>query len=137
MPEDLLEAALLVGDTVAVERLVAAELGGLADARREYLIRHAPERDRDLVLRLRRMYEGRCQICAWDPRTIYGRDVCHAHHMQWLSRGGADSLDNMVLICPNHHDAIHRCDAPFDFADFAFVFDERRERLKLDVHLRA
>jgi hypothetical protein len=41
----------------------------------------------------------------------------------------------MVLICPNHHAAIHRCDAPFDFADHTFLFDEHREPLRLDRHI--
>jgi hypothetical protein len=35
-----------------------------------------------------------------------------------------------VLICPNHHRAIHRCDAPFDFEHNAFVFSNINESLK-------
>jgi 5-methylcytosine-specific restriction protein A len=136
LPEERLEAALLLGDP-AVERLVLDEAPGLARQRREYLSRQAPARDRQIVLELRDLYAGRCQVCAWDPRAIYGRDVCHAHHLQWLSRGGDDSRDNMVVICPNHHAAIHRCDAPFDFGDYSFVFAERREPLRLDLHLGA
>jgi 5-methylcytosine-specific restriction protein A len=63
--------------------------------------------------------------------------LCHEHHVPWLSRGGADILTNMVLVCLNHHAAIHRCDAPLDYADLAFVFARQRERVQLDPHLAA
>ena len=136
LPDDRLEAALLLDDRAAVERLVLTAGHGLAEERQEYLYSHAPTRDRQIVHGLRDLYAGRCQICRWDPRVIYGRDVCHAHHLQWLSRGGEDNRDNMALICPNHHAAIHQCDAPFDFGDHAFIFGTRREPLRLDLHLR-
>jgi hypothetical protein len=91
------------------------------------------------VLHLQDLYGGRCQICLYDPVRIYGRQVCHAHHIQWLSRGGEDELDNLVLVCPNHHAAIHQVDAPFDFGDLAFEFgtgvQARREPLELNRHL--
>jgi hypothetical protein len=38
-------------------------------------------------------------------------------------------LTNLVLVCPNHHRAIHRCDAPFDFGSNAFIFPLAKERL--------
>lgn len=56
----------------------------------------------------------------------------------WLARGGADERANLVLLCPNHHRAVHGCDAVLDFAGPAPVFDfgdGRRERVQLDYHL--
>jgi hypothetical protein len=41
----------------------------------------------------------------------------------------------MILVCPNHHSAIHKIDAPLDFSDMAFDFGVRRERLQLNSHL--
>jgi 5-methylcytosine-specific restriction protein A len=87
-------------------------------------------RDRDLVEQLRDLYAGECQICGWAPRRSYGAELCEAHHVRWLSRGGDDVLANLVLICPNHHRAIHRCDAPFDFEYNAFAFTRMSEPLK-------
>lgn len=59
-------------------------------------------------------------------------------HVRWLSRGGDDVIANLVLVCPNHHRAIHRCDAPFDFGCNAFLFGSMREELKRRRHkLRA
>ena len=136
LPEDRLEATCLVGDSAAVEELVRRERAGIAEERATYLAHQAPTRDRSLVRDLQDLYGGRCQICLWDPRSKYGEPACHVHHIQWLSRGGSDNLENVVLICPNHHAVIHRTDAPFDYADYSFVFRAHREALVLDRHLR-
>jgi hypothetical protein len=129
LPEERLEALLLAGDEDAVARLLREEPAGIAEERRRYLMTEAVRRDRDLVNELRGLYAGECQICGWAPLTSYRTQLCEAHHVRWLSRGGEDVLANLLLICPNHHRAIHRCDAPFDFEDNAFVFGSKREPL--------
>lgn len=87
---------------------------------------------------LQKQYSGRCQICGFDPRTRYGHRLCHGHHIVWLCRGGEDRIRNMVLICPNHHAAVHQADAIFDFAGLEFRFANGvTERLQLNQHLRA
>jgi hypothetical protein len=121
IPEESLEALLLAGDAAAVERLVNAEGPGLAEARRRYLYEKVPQRDPALCDELRELYGGICQITGFDPRGEYGVDLCEAHHLRWLSRGGADRIANMVLVSPNLHRAIHRLDAPFDWVRMAFV----------------
>jgi 5-methylcytosine-specific restriction enzyme A len=136
LPEERLEAALLLDDSEAVYKLVQEEKPGIAEVREHYLYRQAPSRNRQIIQQLQEMYEGRCQICAWNPRNVYDESLCHGHHIQWLSRGGDDDLSNMMLVCPNHHEAIHRCDAPFDFHDMAFVFTSHREVLMIDSHLK-
>jgi hypothetical protein len=129
LPEERLEALLLAGDENAVGRLLRNEPAGMAEERRAYLLTEAAHRDRDLVEELRDIYQGECQLCGWAPRLSYKTELCEAHHVRWLSRGGDDVLSNMVLICPNHHRAIHRCDAPFDFGRNAFVFTGMSEPL--------
>jgi 5-methylcytosine-specific restriction enzyme A len=129
LPEERLEALLLAGDENAVALLLREEPAGMAQERRHYLMTEVARRDRDLVEELRDIYAGECQICSWAPRRSYGTELCEAHHVRWLSRGGDDVLENLVLLCPNHHRAIHRCDAPFDFGRNAFVFSTSREPL--------
>jgi 5-methylcytosine-specific restriction enzyme A len=135
LPEERLEAALLLGDRQAVEALVHEEKPGVAEARQEYLYSSAPTRNRELTRELQQLYDGRCQICLWDPHDRYGRALCHAHHVHWLSRGGEDELENLMLVCPSHHAAIHGCDAPFDFRSGAFAFPFEPERVQLNEHL--
>lgn len=129
LPEEKLEALLLAGDKNAIARLIQDEPAGMAEERRHYLVTEVVSRDRDLVERLRDLYAGECQICGWAPRSRYRAEICEAHHVRWLSRGGDDALSNLVLVCPNHHRAIHRCDAPFDFGQNAFVFPNMHETL--------
>lgn len=102
-----------------------------------YLFSKAPKRNKRLVQELQELYEGRCQICLWSPVIKYGDHICHGHHIHWLSRGGEDNKDNLVLICPNHHAAIHRCDAPLDYRDLTFNFGSHREAIKHNLHLPA
>ena len=118
-----------------MESLVRRERPGIAERRVQYLYRQAPTRSRQLVNELQELYEGRCQVCLWDPRVVYSEELCHGHHIQWLSRGGADDLKNMLLVCPNHHAAIHQCDAPLDWGDWALDFEDHREALRLNLHL--
>jgi 5-methylcytosine-specific restriction enzyme A len=134
LPEEKLEASLLLGDETAVEELLREEKSGIAEKRKEYLYRQAPTRNRNLAKELQKIYDGKCQICLWSPRDIYGEFLCHAHHVHWLSRGGEDCLENMVLICPNHHSAIHGCDAPLNYENFSFDFGKLKEKIQLIKH---
>lgn len=138
LPEERLEALLVSGDEASVARLLRDEPSGLAEERRRYLLGQAAQgalgRDRRLTLELRDLYGGSCQLCGWAPRREYGADLCEAHHVRWLSRGGPDTLGNLVLVCPNHHRAIHRLDAPYDFGAGGFVFGATTEPLTARQH---
>ena len=136
-PEDEFEARIVHGRSV--RSLFLREVGEAHEQRLRYLYQNVDvRRTRVLVERLHTLYEGRCQICLYDPRQRYGHRTCHGHHIQWLSRGGEDELDNMVLVCPNHHAAIHRDDAAFDFRDFTFTYTNGlREPLAANSHLPA
>lgn len=135
VPEDALESALYQEDPDAVARLVRETSHGLSAERQRTITRTVPERNRALVDRLQQVYDGRCQICRWDPVDEYGKPLCEGHHIQWLSRGGDDTMDNLMLVCPNHHRAIHRCDAPLDWLNFTLDFGTHRESVDMDRHL--
>lgn len=52
---------------------------------------------------------GVCQLCGEQaPFTDKnGNPYLEAHHVIWLSRGGADNTDNTVALCPNCHTKMH------------------------------
>ncbi len=103
---------------------------------RKLHIRESYARNPRLVKQLHDWYKGRCQLCAFDPKLLYGVRACSGHHVVYLSRGGHDQLENMLLLCPNHHQVIHATDAVFDFRDLHYVFPNgRREPLILNHHL--
>jgi hypothetical protein len=138
LPEERLEVLLNAGDEDRAVRLVARESSGLSIERKQYLMTEVPRRSRAHVEQLRELYWGRCQICSWEPRLLYQADVCEAHHVRCLGRGGDDSLANLVLLCPNHHRIIHKIDAPFDWSVKGFAIGDGFERLRhLDHELLA
>ena len=134
LPEEELEARLLHGKPELISKLIESNSPGIAKDRQDYLVRQTKKRSRKHVDYLRELYGGVCQLCRWNPKSIYRENLCEAHHVHWLSRGGVDAMNNMVLICPNHHRAIHRTDAPFDWSDNSFVFPEKREPIQVSYH---
>lgn len=51
-------------------------------------------------LKLRRV--GQCEICEYDFKP-----TLQLHHVIPVSKGGCDSLENLMLLCPNCHKTIH------------------------------
>jgi 5-methylcytosine-specific restriction endonuclease McrA len=129
-----LERELLVGDT-ALEKVLRRDHTGPSEERRLHLLSHAA-RDRQLVKDLHDRYSGRCQLCAFDSPVVYGIPSDESHHIVYLSRGGEDTLLNMVLLCPNHHTVVHKTEATFDYLRLSFCFPNGRvEPLCLNTHL--
>jgi hypothetical protein len=71
-----------------------------------------------------------CVICQAEP------DWCDAHHIVAWAQGGASDLQNMVLLCPSHHTAVHAGSRHLDHDDHghltltppAWVDPQRRPR---------
>lgn len=57
------------------------------------------------------LYSNSCAICNWramdTPYTLYSRLCfpcgCEIHHITPNSKGGRETVDNLILLCPNHH----------------------------------
>lgn len=43
-----------------------------------------------------------------------GQPYLESHHIEWLSNGGEDTIENTVALCPNCHRKIHLLDDPID-----------------------
>ena len=59
---------------------------------------------------------GICQLCG-QPAPFKDKDgepFLENHHIVWLSRGGTDTIDNTVALCPNCHRKMHILDLPED-----------------------
>jgi 5-methylcytosine-specific restriction enzyme A len=129
-----LEREIVLGSDKLSE-IVARDHTGPSEQRRQHLLATAA-RDRQFVMDLHELYRGRCQLCAFDSPVVYNVASAEAHHIVYLSRGGEDALENMVLLCPNHHTVIHKADAHFDYATHLFAFPNGRvEPLCLNTHL--
>lgn len=59
---------------------------------------------------------GICQLCDKPAPFVdkKGNPYLEAHHIIWLSKGGEDSTDNTVALCPNCHTKMHIADDEID-----------------------
>lgn len=57
----------------------------------------------------KRRANGRCQLCDKPApfKNKNGEPYLETHHIQWLSQGGSDTIDNTVALCPNCHRKMH------------------------------
>jgi hypothetical protein len=75
-------------------------------------------RDSSRVMKLKQLYDNKCQIC--DYRFEYKKNKFYSevHHYNPLEENGNDDIDNMIVVCPNHH-------AEFDYKTIAIDRDEK------------
>lgn len=67
------------------------------------------ERDQNIAEYAKRHAGGRCQLCE-QPGPFIGLDgrlFLEVHHIEWLSKGGSDTIDNAAALCPNCHRKMH------------------------------
>jgi 5-methylcytosine-specific restriction enzyme A len=64
----------------------------------------------------RRRANGVCQLCETPAPFKNKKGIPHleVHHIVWLARGGEDSLENTVALCPNCHRKMHVLDLEVD-----------------------
>jgi 5-methylcytosine-specific restriction protein A len=54
--------------------------------------------------------DGHCECCksaAPFKRAVNGKPYLEVHHKKWLSKGGEDTIENAVALCPNCHRKAH------------------------------
>ena len=135
--EDEIEAKLIHGNQKEIDNLIRTEDSSREASRKKYLFESLNiTRSQRLAREVRDLYNGKCQICGFDPLNEYGFHLCHAHHIVWLSRGGEDEMSNLCLVCPNHHSAVHAGNAVFDFETLTFTYENNySEYLIFNDHL--
>lgn len=66
----------------------------------------------------KRRAAGACDLCG-APAPFKGKDgspYLETHHIVWLAKGGEDSAENTVALCPNCHRKMHVVDSDIDRA---------------------
>jgi len=64
----------------------------------------------------KRRADGYCQLCD-KPAPFSNRDgipYLECHHIEWISNGGSDTIENTVALCPNCHRKMHILDLVSD-----------------------
>lgn len=67
------------------------------------------ERNQDVVELVKRRAKGKCELCGEEApfKDKYGYPYLESHHVVWLSKGGEDSEENSLALCPNCHKKMH------------------------------
>ncbi len=95
------------------------------------------KRNPELPCVLKELYGFRCQVCGFDFKPRYGEPYSETHHVIWMSRGGIDHSNNIVVVCPNHHRIIHHTNPKFDRSELAFIYPNGlHESLQFKDHLK-
>ncbi|WP_260579418.1 HNH endonuclease [Vreelandella populi] len=57
----------------------------------------------------KRRANGHCELCKQPApfETKKGEPYLECHHIEWLAKGGDDSIENTVALCPNCHRKMH------------------------------
>ena len=73
-------------------------------------------RDPYITAFIKRKAGGVCQLCGMSAPFLdkYGEPYLEHHHIEWLSKGGADSINNSSALCPNCHRKMHVVNDPMD-----------------------
>lgn len=80
----------------------------------------------------KRRAKGICELCEQEApfKTKQNEPYLETHHIEWLSNGGADTIENTVALCPNCHKKMHVVDDPQDKAKLVKV-DKHIENINM------
>lgn len=67
------------------------------------------ERDEFISEYTKRIADGTCQLCHSKAPFLNKQNepYLESHHIKWLSKGGEDTLENSIALCPNCHKKMH------------------------------
>ena len=62
------------------------------------------ERSPEIKEYVKELANGICQLCDNKaPFEVKGKPFLHVHHIEYLSKGGEDTIENAIAVCPNCH----------------------------------
>lgn len=74
--------------------------------------------------------KGKCDLCQSDaPFSINGRPFLECHHIYQLAKGGEDTIENCVALCPNCHRKMHLVQSQIDKATLKKRVVDRKEKI--------
>lgn len=84
---------------------ILAELKNLPTTDSEIIIINSKsyKRDNKAIALIKILRDSKCQICGISIPMKDGRKYVEAAHITAKHRKGKETLDNIILLCPNHH----------------------------------
>ncbi|WP_439876886.1 HNH endonuclease (plasmid) [Bacillus mycoides] len=78
---------------------------------------------------VKRLANGICQLCEKEApfKDTHGEPFLETHHVDWLSNGGEDTIENCAALCPNCHRKMHYLILPEDVKKLKAVAKKNAE----------
>ena len=91
---------------------------------------------RSIIIELKKLYRYECQICGHAFEGLYGGNYAEAHHIEFFADTHNNKMNNIIILCPNHHRVIHLLKPNFDRHSLTWVYPNGlTESLKKNIHL--
>lgn len=109
----LRKAASLSPEELAARALTARPLPG-----QRAVVSKEFERDPAVSAYAKHRARGICQLCQQPApfQNTLGEPYLETHHIEWLAKGGTDTVENTVALCPNCHRRMHVLNDAADIA---------------------
>ncbi len=85
-------------------------------------------RDSIKVKKLKKLYFNKCQICGDTFEYKNNKFYSEVHHYNPLEENGNDDIDNMIVVCPNHHSKFDYKVIAID-TDLKSIIDKKGEKI--------
>lgn len=78
--------------------------------------------NQQVIIDLKKRYNGQCQLCGATVGREFGKNIVEAHHIDYFSKSQNNNRSNIVVLCPNCHSLIHKCNPSYNKEQCSFVF---------------
>lgn len=113
------------------------EISNSLEQKQEYEIINGKRYKRDTanIARIKKLREHKCQICGISIVKKNGGLYTEAAHITPKCDGGSENLDNIIVLCPNHHtefDLGNRKELYRDKVKIEFILNEKKYSVDLN-----
>lgn len=100
-------------------------------------LRKVRKLNKQIIDALKKIYRGECQLCGQKIGEQYGKEIVQAHHIEYFSKSQNNDSTNIIILCPNCHALIHKCNPTYERATYSFKFDNGNNiKIKNIGHLK-
>ena len=92
--------------------------------------------NRKIIKELKERYNHCCQICGEEKVKSHGVSIVEAHHILPFSISENNHPNNIMILCPNHHNLIHKAQGEINVQSKKVTYiNGFEETIKLNTHL--
>ena len=79
--------------------------------------------NKQIIDSLKKIYKGECQLCGRKAGEPFDVELVQAHHIEYYSKTQNNNSTNIIILCPNCHALIHKCNPKYEKDALRFRFD--------------